>query len=63
MDDLSYRDLIAALALLAIGLYGDALIDWIDPGRIDARIAYEQSQQAHTERAVCEAFGMCAGRP
>lgn len=46
----------AAIALLILCLWGDAIADWLDPGRIDRRI--EAVEQEHA-RAVCEAFGTC----
>lgn len=55
------RDLICAVALLVIVLWGVAFIDWLDPGRVNARIT------ANFENCIAHAVGdhemeLCAAR-
>lgn len=52
------RDGILAAGALLLVLFGPAIIDWIDPGRVDRRIEAEH-QMAPIDREICQAFGTC----
>jgi hypothetical protein len=62
MNSRAAVDLAAALLLLTIALFGDAIVEWADPGRVDRRIAYNETQQAYTEQVFCETFGVCINK-
>ena len=47
-------DLILAVLLLTIAIFGGAILEWLDPGRIDERIEYNQRQAALNEQHTAE---------
>lgn len=47
-------DLILAALLLTIAIFGGAILEWLDPGRIDERIEYNQRQAALNEQHTAE---------
>jgi hypothetical protein len=52
MNGLAWRDLLIALALLVLVLWGDAVVDWLTPGRIDARVEALEAERAERSHMV-----------
>lgn len=52
------RDGILALLALLLWFFGPAIIDAVDPGRVDRHIEAER-QMAPIDREICLAFGTC----
>ena len=47
-------DLILPVLLLTIAIFGGAILEWLDPGRIDERIEYNQRKAELNEQHTAE---------
>lgn len=47
----SHIELACAIALLVLVIFGDAIIEWLDPGRIERRISYVEQQSDPVQRS------------